>query len=205
MAESSVASQHFEHLAEYALAVCRECRHGVLPSQIKSHVQRSHRVKRKEAELIADEVRNWAGLIEYASELEVPDQVIEPIYQLPVYEDGLVCRLDPGRCRQIFHSTEGIRKHWQKIHDWPPAGKGGRPTRVQQKDIQERISKHCKKVYCQRLLIQGQGAQYFEVHQPSDDSPDDKLSAKINAKLLNLTRILPDVAFGIQTGPAHRL
>ncbi|KAJ4405824.1 hypothetical protein N0V91_004933 [Didymella pomorum] len=88
MAESSIASQHFEHLAEYALAVCRECRHGVLLSQIKSHVQRSHHVIRKEAELIADEVRNWAGLSEYASELNVPSQVIEPIQQLPPGDGG---------------------------------------------------------------------------------------------------------------------
>jgi len=63
MAESSIAGERFEHVVEYALAVCKECRHGVLPSQIKSHVQRSHHVKRKEAELIADEVRSWAGLI----------------------------------------------------------------------------------------------------------------------------------------------
>jgi hypothetical protein len=56
MAESSVAGEHFEHLVEYALAVCKECRHGVLPSQIKSYVQRSYHAKRKKAELIADEV-----------------------------------------------------------------------------------------------------------------------------------------------------
>ena len=71
--------------------MCKECRHGVLPSQIKSHVQRSHHVKRREAELIADNVRSWPGLIEYASELEVPSQVIKPIHELPVYEDGLMC------------------------------------------------------------------------------------------------------------------
>jgi hypothetical protein len=80
MAESSIAGKHFKHVAGYALAVCKEYRHGVLPSQIKSHVQRSHHIKRKEAELIADEVRSWAGLIEYANELEVPSQVIKPIH-----------------------------------------------------------------------------------------------------------------------------
>ena len=172
MAESSVAGEHFEHLVEYALAVCRECRHGILPSQIKSHVQRSHHVTRKKAELIADEVRSWAGLIEYASEVEVPSQVIKPVHQLPVYEDGLMCRLDPNRCRQIFRSLETVRKHWQKVHDWSPAEKGGRATRVQQKNIQDRVNKHIKKVHCQRLLVQGQGSQYFQVHQPGDGGPD---------------------------------
>jgi hypothetical protein len=70
--ESSVTDKYFEHLVAYALAVCKECRHGVLPSQIKSHLQRAHRVKGQQAEIVADEVSSWAGLIEYASELEVP-------------------------------------------------------------------------------------------------------------------------------------
>ena len=171
MAESSVASQHFEHLAKYALAVCRECRHGVLPSQIKGHVQRNHHVKRKEAELIADEVRNWAGLIEYASELNVPSQVIEPIQQLPVYQDGKMCRLDPDRCRQIFRSERVMKNHWRDIHGWSPAEKGGRPTRVQQEAIDDCVKQYSKKVHCQRLLAQGHGKQYFEVHQPGDGGP----------------------------------
>ncbi|CAN9275283.1 unnamed protein product [Alternaria alternata] len=172
MAESSVRGQHFEHLVEYALAVCRECRHGVLPSHIKSHVQRAHPAKRKQAKAIAEEVGNWAGLIQYASELEVPSQVIEPIHQLPVYEDGVMCQVDPNHCRRIFRKPEGIRKHWRDVHSWSAAGKGGHPTREKQKEIQERISQHCKKVHCQRLLVQGQGSQYFQVHQPGDDGPD---------------------------------
>ena len=56
IAESSVAGECFDYLAEYALAVCKKCRHSVLPSQIKRHLQRAHRVRHKQAESIADEV-----------------------------------------------------------------------------------------------------------------------------------------------------
>jgi RecQ family ATP-dependent DNA helicase len=171
MAESNVAGEHFAHLVEYALAVCKECRHGVLPSQIKSHVQRAHPAKRKQAKVIAEEVGSWAGLIQYAGELEVPSQVIEPIHPLPVYQDGLMCRLAPDRCRQIFRSEGAMKKHWRVAHEWSPAGKGGHPTRVEQKDIRDRVNQCCKKVHCQRLLVQGQGSQYFQV-QPGEDGPD---------------------------------
>jgi hypothetical protein len=116
MTESSVAGEYFEHLVAYALAICKECRHGVLPSQVKSHLQRAHRVKGKQAEVTADEVSGWAGLIEHASELEVPGQVITAIQQLPVYADGLMCCIDLDHCCQIFRSEETIRKHWQKMH-----------------------------------------------------------------------------------------
>jgi hypothetical protein len=54
--DRSIAGDYFKHLAAYTLAVCKECRHGVLPSQIKSYLQRAYRVKSKQAELAADEV-----------------------------------------------------------------------------------------------------------------------------------------------------
>jgi hypothetical protein len=98
MTESSIAVEYFEHLASYSLAICKECRHGVLPSQVKSHLQRTHRINRKQAELIAEDVSSWAGIIEYASELEVPSQAIQAIQQLPVYADGLMCQIDLDYC-----------------------------------------------------------------------------------------------------------
>jgi hypothetical protein len=104
MAESSVAGKHFEHLPEYSLAVCKECRYGVLPSHPRSHLQRIHRVDGKQAQLVAEELDGWAGIIQYASELAVPSERIEPISQLPVYTDGMMCALALGRCRQIVRS-----------------------------------------------------------------------------------------------------
>ncbi|KAI8930521.1 hypothetical protein NX059_012133 [Plenodomus lindquistii] len=168
----NVAVEHFEHLVEYGLAVCKECRHGVLPSQIQRHVQRAHPAKRMQAKAMAEEVDSWAGLIQYAGELEVPSQVIKPIHQLPVYQDGLMCRLAPDHCRQIFRSQRVMKNHWRDAHEWSPAEREGRPSQVEQKEIQDRMDKYCKKVHCQRLFVQGQGSQYFEVRQPGDNSPE---------------------------------
>jgi hypothetical protein len=47
---------------------------------VQSHLQRAHRVKSKPAELVADEISSWAGLIEQASELEVFSQIVEPTH-----------------------------------------------------------------------------------------------------------------------------
>jgi hypothetical protein len=44
----------------------------VLPSYIKSYLQRAHKVKQKQAKEIAERVRSWLGLMEYASEIQVP-------------------------------------------------------------------------------------------------------------------------------------
>jgi hypothetical protein len=72
MAEADIEFQYFKHLAEYCIAICKECRHGVLPSHIQSHLQRAHMIQQKQAEDIAERVRSWPGLIEYASELQEP-------------------------------------------------------------------------------------------------------------------------------------
>ncbi|KAF1828979.1 hypothetical protein BDW02DRAFT_511036, partial [Decorospora gaudefroyi] len=47
---------YFKHLAKYAVAVCKECRHSVLPSYIESHLQRIHRIKQKQARRVANSV-----------------------------------------------------------------------------------------------------------------------------------------------------
>jgi hypothetical protein len=62
-----------------------------------------------------------------------------------------------------------IKNHWREVHNWLVAEKGGRPSRVEQKKIQDRISKNCKSVHCQRLLVQGQGSLYFQVRPPDND------------------------------------
>jgi hypothetical protein len=110
------ACSYFEHVMEYQVAVCRECRHGVLPSHIERHLQHVHKVEHKEAERVAKAARGWV-LAEYASEVQVPSQIVQSITQLPVFADGLLCRLGPDRCSKIFRSAEVMRKHLQKTHD----------------------------------------------------------------------------------------
>jgi hypothetical protein len=51
-------SQYFEHLAEYSVAVCHECRYAVWPDQIEGHLQEQHKVSYKKAKAVGEEVRN---------------------------------------------------------------------------------------------------------------------------------------------------
>lgn len=161
--------EYFEHLIKYQVAVCKECRHGIIPSQIKNHLQHIHKVRQLQAEIIADSVRSWPGLTEYASEIAVPEHAVPPICQLLEYTDGLKCQLDPTDCHQILRSKEAMRKHWKKRHNWTPAAKKGRPSLSARGRIQTRSQQGLKAVHCQRLFIQGPGSQYFEVQPLSQD------------------------------------
>jgi hypothetical protein len=102
--------EYFKHIVKYQIAVCRKCRHAVLPSHIRSHLQRVHKVKLQQAESIAERVGNWPGVAEYASEIAVPTRTILPIHKLLVYCNRFLCQLEPN-CRQILQSIEAMRKH----------------------------------------------------------------------------------------------
>jgi hypothetical protein len=75
MSEHNIACQYFEQVTEYSVAACRECRYAVWPDQIEGHLQGQHKVSRKQAEIVGEQIRSWAGLVQYPSELEVPRPV----------------------------------------------------------------------------------------------------------------------------------
>ncbi|KAI0616127.1 DUF3505 domain-containing protein, partial [Pyrenophora tritici-repentis] len=78
MSEPSIECQYFEHVPEYSIAACRECIYAVWPDQIEGHLQKQHKVSYKEAEAVGQQVRSWAGLVQYPSELEVPTGAPKP-------------------------------------------------------------------------------------------------------------------------------
>lgn len=77
---------------------------------------RHHRLSIGRAEVIAEEVRGWPGLIRYAGEFEVPAQVDGPIAEVPLYADGLLYRPQPDRCRYVCWNKVAIKRHWWKEH-----------------------------------------------------------------------------------------
>ncbi len=160
--------EYFEHLMEYQLAVCRECRHAVWPDEIEGHLQgKHHKLKRKKAQEIADEVRSWPGLIPFASELEVPARIDRPIQQLPLYEDGWLCQLDEVRCQYVCRDKRTLEWHWSKVHQWSVrSGRRGGSGKAKKEMVERRIKEGAKRVHCQRFFPSRGGSQYFEVRQP---------------------------------------
>ena len=139
MPEERIEDKYFQYLAEYQLAICNDCQYGVWPTQVEGHLQEQHKIPYKEAQLVGECVRSWPGLIQYPGELVLPDQVITPIPQLPLYPDGLLCQINPIRCRYIARSTESIRRHWREAHEWSAGKKRGRPSRTKEKSVQAQV------------------------------------------------------------------
>jgi hypothetical protein len=181
MAEASRACQYFRHLAEYQVAVCKECQYAVWPDQIEGHLQEQHKVKRREASAIGSEIRSWAGVMQYPSEFVAPSSIAAPHPQLPMYADGLLCQLDPSQCQQVLRSMKSMKQHWHKDHQgWSAGKKRGRPSRTKEKGLQAQMDQGYTRVYCQRLFSSRHGSQYFQVHAPNEGSADSPDTVPVN-------------------------
>jgi Orsellinic acid/F9775 biosynthesis cluster protein D len=188
--------EHFHHLVEYQLAVCKECQYAVWPEQIAGHLHgKHHKIPRKRAQEIAEKVCSWPGLIPFASELEVPDMIDRPIPQLVLYEDGLMCQLDPEKCSYICRDRKTLKHHWHKEHQYSVAlGRGGSGIAKKQA-LESRFESAVKHVHCQRFFPTYHGSQYFEVRMP-EEVQDDQARAVVGDDLWDqlLSRALKRLA-----------
>ena len=161
------ATQYFHHLLDQQVVICKACQHAVWPIEIHSHLQgKQHRISSKDATNIQEEVKQWPGVIQFASELEIPNSIAQPIPEVPLYTDGLQCQLAPEECQYICRTREKLRKHWKEQHNWSIRPTRGGSGQQKQKRIETRFQEGAKKIHCQRLFPSRHGSQYFEIRQP---------------------------------------
>lgn len=90
-----MASSHFQHLSEWQVIICKECRYAVWPRQVAGHLtNKQHRLPRKEAVAISDEIDQWHGIVRFPGDFDSPKYVEEAVDGMPVYTDGVKCEFD---------------------------------------------------------------------------------------------------------------
>ena len=98
---------HIEHLAEHQLIVCKSCRYAIWLEQVQQHYQESqHRWKKQAASGLAAAMQSWLGVIQYSIELKVPSRVDTAIVILSIYDDGLLCQVNPTQCQYVCRSKK---------------------------------------------------------------------------------------------------
>lgn len=165
------ATELFEHLEQWRVIVCRQCRYAVWPSEVATHLtSKQHGHNRKVARSVAEEVEGWPGTIAYPGMFELPSFVTTPIPQIPLFDDGLQCQIDPVRCQYITRGIKALKEHWRTSHGWSvQQGRGGSGG-AKQADAQKRFDEASKTVRCQRLFVNRAHSQYFEARTNEDRS-----------------------------------
>lgn len=169
---SPFQNAYFQRLDDFPIIVCRECQHGVWPSQIEGHLRRAHRhITPAIRSQLGDEIRRWPQIAIDPIELEIPLTRTQAIPQLVGPIDGWQCQLSPGSCSYTCPSIVTMRLHWSKEHGWSRASHRGQPTQSAMQTIQELQDQACRPVQCQRLFPRKAGSQYFAIidNQESSD------------------------------------
>jgi len=169
--------EHFTRLAEYQIMTCKTCRHGVLPSQVKSHLSGpKHRMPPARRQQIQEEIATWPELFQTEADLvrlEIPMHRPPPCTELDCHNDGRKCHV----CNHIVCTDEGIKKHYRTQHGWENIWKKGRKAADRQRAGLSINRPWITDVHCQRFFTHGPKQQYFEVQGPSasNAAPDNSL------------------------------
>ena len=133
---------------------------------------------KKQAEAEWEEIQEWAGVVQYPSEFEVPPFVDDPVDELALFHDGIKCGLDDGECPYVCRGMDTMKVHWRKKHGFSAGQNRGGSGMLKREEVERRISEHCRAVRCQRFFVQKEHSQYFEVRSSEEQSDESVRQSK---------------------------
>lgn len=147
-----------------AVSICSMAR------QIAGHLKNpQHRIGAKQAVSIMHEIQQWPGMIQHPSQFEVRRFVESAIDGVAVYEDGWNCEWDVGECRGVCRRSVSMKEHWRKAYGFCAGQRRGGSDILKQEEIVRQIKQRCRRVRCQRLFVQREHSQFFEVRSDRSD------------------------------------
>jgi hypothetical protein len=165
----ALASDYFYHLIEYQVAVCKTCRLAIWPVYALSHLQgNKHHLQRRVAHLVQDDLATWDNLCQAPGDFTLPKYLEQPLKELPLFYDGLLCLLDPSKCTFIGRNLLSLDSHWHKVHHWSATGTRGGCSKTNARRAQEQRQHFYRRVLCQRLFRIGLHSSYIEVRELRD-------------------------------------
>lgn len=108
----------FEHYSQYRIMICKQCRNGIVRSQLFSHLRNHHRgiskIVKRNMISAATSMSDWA---ENDARIKFPTGIIELIPHLSLWQDDLKCILskkDNELCNFICRGIKNIHTHCRK-------------------------------------------------------------------------------------------
>lgn len=113
MTRMTLAIDHFHHLSQYSIAMCKQCLCAVWPAQAYAHLSsKAHCLPKYEARSIANDSGSWQGLCSQG-EFQLPILSVEYIPKLRLYHNGLRCILqqDDVSCHYVCRNMKSLKEH----------------------------------------------------------------------------------------------
>ena len=134
-----------KYIPEYQVLICTSCQYALQLNQVDAHLRgKEHRLTKDECK---SSMARFVGQL-VAEQPVLPDPGREPLVDLPIFRDGLICHECNGQ--YVCRSQEWMEKHCRKVHYWKKSRKQGVNDRP------------WKETWCQRFFP-GKGTRYFAV------------------------------------------
>src|SRR5579862_514407 len=160
----------FHYYAEYRVLICKSCQYAVQPNHIAAHLRADqHKLSRQQSHEIASQYTD-TNLADPSKESIVPNSIIAPLDDLPIYRDGLACQ----HCSYICRSINVMQRHQRQMHQ-QRIGRGRRLN-----------TPAYESAWCQ-CFYTGVGQRYFRVqqvvHSQDNDNMTDNVSQLVHQQL----------------------
>ena len=160
--------QMFEYNPVLRLVVCRDCEVAVRKWTIVSHVKNPrHGLRHSEAKEIAKVISRWEDIDEEAEQGNIPQVFEEEVPGLPVYPDGLTCKVTDD-CMRTFRSLNSLKEHFSHQHNFTTGRAGGRTAR-ENEELQQHVKRFPRVCRCQRVFGTQQGSHYVLIKGSEDE------------------------------------
>jgi hypothetical protein len=133
----------FQHLPQYRIVVCIDCRTAVVPDHIAAHLRRNHASVSKEEQRQAQSyVGDLENVARDVSDVRFPQPEDPPCSAIPIKQDGLRCTwVEENRrqCEYVVGSQQMVQAHCRTAHGWTNEQKRGGNAKQKSKHTPNRM------------------------------------------------------------------
>ena len=133
--DSTTFDRKISYLPEFHVLLCLLCCIGVRRSQLITHFRNQHRFTSVQSKALDAFCESIIPISDVRSIETVPSYVENPVGGLPIHSDAVRCQLDRTECQYVCRSTEKMRKHCRKVHQWQQQSHRGRPSTATQASL----------------------------------------------------------------------
>ena len=170
----------FVKLPEYPFVICKICQYAYIANEAETHLRRHHRGMGKGARSkVIYEVKAIPGIIRSQERLRhfaLPESMEKPIpFIKRLQTDGLRCEACPYVARQ----PQRIQDHSRTVHGWKNDRK--RNENFKSGSREDWAVPWRKNFHCQRLFQTCAASGWFEVQEPSTETPKPEQKVEVMA------------------------
>ena len=139
----AVFARWFQHLPQYWIIICVNCRTAIVPDHVAAHLRRNRAgVSKEEQQQVQRYVDKLENVARDVANVQFPRPEEPPCSEIPIQRDGLRCTNkseDGQQCKHVVETVRKIQAHCKEAHGWQNEQKRGGNVKEKSKHAPNRM------------------------------------------------------------------